>query len=493
MNPHACSKRAGRLLMALAAITSILLMAACGSSNGLVTPLPGGFSNSSLSGTYVMKQTGYYNNNGNAQAFSETTVFTSNGSGTLTILEDDGGPQGPGAENLAGSYGIEQDGEGYLTFNNPTPSTYQITMIDDSHFYVMEGDTYATSSGYGVLQTSTAAPSGTFVFKAHNFELTSRVGEITIAGGAFNGTQDLLVLGGNNSAQPISATVIAPVANGVGTFTVNGGISYNYYVISASEFYFMANPVSGSLEIGEAKAQTGGPFTLANTLTAGSYVFGSLGDTVSNQPGIHSAGVIATNGSGGISSGTVDYVQDANVEDGNGSGLTVNANAAYTLDPSGDGNGTITLPLSNGATINQVFWMVSPTSAFFLNNSSTAVEDGSFSLQSGAPFNALSSQAAFVMDGVPGALGDQVGPFDPTSSTAFNWNEEANIAGTGAVAIGTNGTYTISSNGRVEATVNNFNPSSSVVFYLSSPNTGFMVEVDGSGDIGGVFTQQASQ
>src|SRR5208282_1458170 len=231
MNPHAHTKCAGRLLMALAATTSILLMAACGSSNGLVTPLPGGFSNSSLSGTYVMKQTGYYNNNNIAQPFSETTVFTSNGSGTLTILEDDGGPQGPGVENLAGTYGIEQDGEGYLTFNNPAASsTYQITMIDDSHFYAMEGDVYATSSGYGVLQTSTATPSGTFVFKAHNFELSSRVGGITIAGGAFNGTQDLLILGGNNSAQAISATVTAPVANGVGTFSVNGGISYNYYV-----------------------------------------------------------------------------------------------------------------------------------------------------------------------------------------------------------------------------------------------------------------------
>jgi hypothetical protein len=254
----------------------------------------------------------------------------------------------------------------------------------------------------------------------------------------------------------------------------------------------MANPTSGSLEIGQAEAQTGGPFTVTNTLAAGSYVFGSRGDTVANQPGIHSAGVFTTDGNGNVTSGTVDYVQDSNVEDGTGSGLTVNAGATYTLDPSGDGNGTITLPLSNGATITQVFWMVSPTTAYFLNNSPAAVEDGSLLLQTGGPFSALTGQAAFVMDGYPGSLGGQVGAFDPTSSTAFNWNEQANAAGTGAGPIGTNGTYTVSSNGRVEVIVNNFNPASDVVFYLSSPNTGFMVEVDGSGDIGGVFTQQTS-
>jgi hypothetical protein len=45
-------------------------------------------------------------------------------------------------------------------------------------------------------------------------------------------------------------------------------------------------------------------------------------------------------------------------------------------------------------------------------------------------------------------------------------------------------------------TVNNFNNitgnASFLVFYLTSPNTGYMIEVDGSGDIGGLFAQQTS-
>ncbi|MGA7446852.1 MAG: hypothetical protein WBQ43_22940 [Terriglobales bacterium] len=506
MNPPTCANNVGRLLMALAAIASMLLAVGCGNNNiGFVAPLGGNFSKSSLSGTYVMRQTGYFANQaGNAVAFSETTIFSANGNGLLTILQDDGGPQpGPGPENLAGSYSIERDGEGSLTFNySPTPSTYNITMVDTNHFYVMEADTFATSSGYGILQSSTATPSGTFVFKSHNFGISSRVGGITIASGVFTGTQDILTpVGGTNASQAITGALGAPSSTGVGTFSLTaptGSFSGNYYVVSPTEFYFLANPNTGSLEIGQAALQTGGPFSATNALTAGSYVLGSRGDTIDTsliQPAIHTAGVFTTDGAGNVTTGTVDYVNGSDVEDNNGAGLTVSAGANYTFDPSGDGNGTVTLPLSNGATLSEVFWMISPTSAYFLNNSTQAVEDGSFSGQSGA-VSTLNSQAAFVMDGFPGTYGDQVGVFEPTTGSNFNWNEEANQAGFGALPVGTNGVYTAATNGRFTVTVNNFNNlsgnASFLVFYLSSPTTGYMVEVDGSGDIGGVFTQQTS-
>jgi hypothetical protein len=89
---------------------------------------------------------------------------------------------------------------------------------------------------------------------------------------------------------------------------------------------------------------------------------------------------------------------------------------------------------------------------------------------------------------------DRVGDFDSTSSTAFNWNQTANSfnpsTGIGVVtALGTNGTDTIGSNGRVAATVNGV--TTTVVFYLSSTNTGFMVQEDAN--VGGAFAQQASQ
>ncbi len=488
MNPLAFDKRAGGLLMTLAAISSVLFAAGCGNSNSNVTPLGGSYNNGSLSGTYVMQQTGFFETTGGgAQQFSETTVFSANGSGSLTVLEDDGGPQGPGAENLAGSYSIQKDGTGTMVFRytgaNSATANYAITMIDNSHFYVIDADTYAVSSGYGVLQSSTSAPSGTYVFKAHNFALSSRVGGINISAGSFTGTQDILELGGSNQSQTISGSVTAPGSSGVGTFTLNaptGAASGNYYVVSPTEFFFMANPASSSLEIGQAQTQT------ATSFAAGTYVFGGSGDTQNNQPGVHSAGIFATDGNGNVTSGTVDLVQDSNIY----TALAVSG-GTYTIN--GSGNGTITLPLTNGPTVTEVFWMLSPTSAYFLDNSPLAVEEGSFTAQSGS-VSSLSAQGAFVLDGFPGAFGGQVGDFQPTNGGNFNWNEVAN-SGSGGSGIGTNGNYTASGpSGRFTVAVNNFSPATNYVFYLSSPNTGFMIEEDaGAGDIGGVFAQQAGQ
>src|SRR5271169_2477268 len=58
MKPLASTKCAGRLLMALAAISSILLMAACGSGGFPPPPNPGGFTTASLTGTYVFSLQG---------------------------------------------------------------------------------------------------------------------------------------------------------------------------------------------------------------------------------------------------------------------------------------------------------------------------------------------------------------------------------------------------------------------------------------------------
>src|SRR6266478_6120728 len=331
MNPLASSKCAGRVFMALAVVASIVLIVGCGSS-GIIHSLGGGFSKSSLKGQYVISQTGIgVNQAGTASdPFSETIVFSADGSGNLTATCDDfdqvGGPFPSCPVNVAGTYSIASDGTGSMNIGGSNGFNYAITMIDDKHFYIIEQDVFETASGFGEMQDTTAftaAPSGAFVFKAHEVDISSRVGGITITP--------------------------------------------------------------------------------------------------------------------------------------------------------------------------QIFWMVNGTRAYFLANNTAAVEDGTFSQQQGAPFTALSSQAAFVMDGFDVAFKDRVGLFKPTSG-GFNWNQEANsfdaTLGIGTLtSLGTNGTYQLSSNGRVTVTVNNV--TSSLVFYLSSANTGFIVQEDA--DIGGAFSQQASQ
>ena len=495
MNPLASTKCARRVFLALAAISGIFLTAGCGSSNGTIQSLGGGFSTSSLKGQYVITQTGV----GVVQVgtgtafFSETTVFTADGNGKITVTVDDfdqvGGPYNlPASET--GIYSIASDGTGSLSFGG---LNFAITMIDDSHFYIIEQDLFATASGLGEKQDTTAftaAPSGTFVFKAHNIGTSSRVGGITITGGAIAGTEDLLTPGILSSSQAIATTtaMTAPDSNGSGKFTLSDGSSFNYYVVSAGKFHFMSNSTSGSLEIGQAETQTGSSFSLATLGAGDSYVFGSSGDT-SNPLGIHSAGVFTSDGNGKITGGEVDYVQDASVN----SMLTVSG-GSYTLAAS-NGRGQINLTLTGGTISPQIFWMVDGSHAYFLADSTAAVEDGTFSLQSGAPFTALTAlttPGTFLMDGFDVAYKDRVGLFKPITS-GFNWNQAANSfdvnLGGNPTATATNGTYQVSSNGRVAVTVNNVD--NTIVFYLSSPNSGFMVQEDSN--IGGVFMQQASQ
>lgn len=493
MNPLVSLQFAKRVFVALAAISGVFLTAGCGSS-GSVQSLGGGFTNASLKGQYVMKQTGVGINQAGTSAdpFSEVTVFTADGStsGNLNVLEDDFNQDGVQLTGSGtGTYTINSDGTGSLSFGG---SSYAITLIDDSHFYLIEQDNFATSSGSGQLQDTTAftaTPSGAFVFKAHNIDTSSRVGGISIAAGVISGTEDLLNAGFTSTSQAVASAVAmsAPDATiGRGTFTLTDGTSFGYYVVNSSAFYFMSNTTS--LEIGQAEAQTGGPFAPTTLASNNSYVFGSSGDTnVTGPAGIHSAGVFTTDGNGGITGGAVDYVQDA----------TVNTNLAvsggsYTL--TSNGRGQINLTLSGGTISPQIFWMVNSTNAYFLSDNTLTVEDGTFSLQSGAPFTALSGHSALAMDGVDvGGSKDRVGGFDTTSS-GFNWNQTSNSfdpnTGIGTVVLlGTNGTATVSSNGRVAVTVSNVSPS--LVFYLSSANSGFMVEEDSN--VGGSFAQQASQ
>src|SRR5258708_182476 len=298
-------------------------------------------------------------------------------------------------------------------------------MIDDSHFYIIEQDLFETASGFGEMQDTTAftaAPSGTFVFKAHEIDTSSRVGGITITAGAIAGTEDFLSLGYISSNMPVATSVamtLPDATNVRGTFTLTDGSSFHYYVVNSGKFYIMSDSASGSLEIGQAEAQTGGPFSAATLAAGASYVFGSSGDTsASGLAGIHSAGVFTSDGSGDITTGAVDYVQDTTVN----SNLSVSG-GTYTLAASG--RGTINLTLAGGTISPQIFWMVNGTRAYFLADSTLAVEDGTFSLQQGAPFTALTSQAAFVMDGFDVAFKDRVGLFKPTSG-GFNWNPAAN-------------------------------------------------------------------
>src|ERR1039457_5667855 len=154
MNHLASSKYAGRVLIALVSITSVLLTVGCGSSGGGLVIGKGGFGVGSLSGSYAytLKGYGFSNSSGTAaNFFAEGGVFTADGKGNITAGTDDfvlpGGS--PIRTPIPGTYSIGKDGTGSLQFNaNGTAfAIFAITLSDTGNLYMEEADGAGTSAG----------------------------------------------------------------------------------------------------------------------------------------------------------------------------------------------------------------------------------------------------------------------------------------------------------------------------------------------------------
>ena len=508
MNPlSTSSKGLIRLLAVLVAAGTLIFALGCGSggNNGGGGGGGGsqGFTNASLNGRYAFSQKGIslVQGGGSSDVFSEGGVFTADGSGHLSNIIDEFAQSGQVFTTfdspLTGAYQINSDGTGLLTFNfgGGVTSNFRIAFVDSSHFYLIEQDFFATGAGSGEKQDSSAfsaSPSGDFVFGSHDLWFaTSRVGRMSLSAGAIDANEDLLQFGSSSINTNFTGTITPPDINGRGQVSLSDGSTFFYYVVNSSKFRFLTS--SGSLELGVAEKQTGGPFSVATLASGNSFVFGTAGDT-SVVSGIHSAGVFTTDGNGLVTGGATDYVLEGAIF----ADVAVNNTSDYILDT--DGRGVMNLDLANGGAQQNIFWMVNPTRAYFLVNSSSGLEDGTFTKQQGAPFTnaSLNKQAALFMDGFDVAFKDRVGTLEPDGNGNFTWHHQAlsydsNVVinpGVGS-SFSTTGTYQVGSNGRVTATVKGLiNGDSSMVFYLTSPNAGYMLQEDQGFDIGGAFTQQ---
>ncbi len=166
MNPLARNNFAGRLLMALAAMTSICSMAACGSGNSLPVVNQVGFTTSSLTGTYVFTSQGA-DNSGNP--LNVAGVLVSNGTGgitggTIDVIDPlfniaPNTPPSPAAQPITGgSYSVNSDGRGKASLAS-TYGTYVLDFVltSTSHGLVTEFD--GNGGGSGTLDLQTAVTS----------------------------------------------------------------------------------------------------------------------------------------------------------------------------------------------------------------------------------------------------------------------------------------------------------------------------------------------
>lgn len=474
------------IVFALSLVATVATVG-CGSSGNLVLPkLNGNYSNASLKGSYVYQVHGF-DSNGNP--YRQIGVFTADGNGNITGGSDDSSLNAGGTQ-VSGTYNVSKDGTGFIGINTSLGAlNWAITLASASQLQLIEADSFANAGGTAELQDSTAVttiPTGSFVFRIHQEQSAEsqapagEAGVLAFSNGAGSGSMDQN-LAGNFTSPNITSTLNAPAGLGRGTGTLlNGGTNFTtnfvYYVVNSSKFYILVTNVS-AVGSGTAELQSG---AVGNGLS-GSYAFGSRGDDSNFFAGTTTVGQFSA--SSGAMSGTEDINQDGNISS------SVPVSSCYTAAA----NGRVLVTASSGgtcaSTTDQVFWMVSPSRAFFVNAATNAVEDGTADLQTASNFglSTFTQQYSLDMDGLDtGAIDgiqqllSRVGALQFDGKGKLTLSEVANASAVGANNTVLSGTYTVGSNGRIVGTMSNSGGGLSLVMYAVSPSQAYVLQTDQS-------------
>jgi hypothetical protein len=329
-------------------LSTIALLVACGGSSTPTAQAPpsGGFSQSSLNGTYVFSISGL---DSGGDGYAAVGAFTANGSGGITggtIDMNDTAASGAVVNspiNNNGFYTVGADGRGQATLGVPGSFfvgagdngniTLDFVLQDSNHGLVTEFDENATGSGTIDLQSSGVTPAGTyaFSFSGTNSSVTpfATVGNFTIgAGGAITGLEDITsgsitytAAGGN----ALTGTVVAGPSSSPGTFLTSGSnvgggtLQFDVYPIDATDLKFIEVDTTGTL-VGDAFAQT------TATIATGTFSFTLYGGF--DNP-FAAGGFMTTNGSGGLS-----ITEDVN-QNGTPSSAPISATGSYAASGTG--------------------------------------------------------------------------------------------------------------------------------------------------------------
>jgi hypothetical protein len=323
MNSLASYKCAGRLLMALAAISSIVLAVGCGNSSNVAPPNNNGFSNSSLSGTYVLSISGTdVNSSTDTESFFAIVgTITADGMGNITGTVDINDPNlggvFPGQTLTATKYNITQDGRGTGTLAT-AEGTFGLDFVltSSGHGLITRFDGNGTGSGTLDLQTSTSQASLTsLAFSLSGSDLSGNPlgtvgaftlnssGTITPAGlQDFNDNGDSASSGPAGSALTGSLVLSSGGTSGTAVLTSSssfGSLGFDVWVIDSTHLKLIETDTSGPTLSGDA-------FTQQTSFTAGQLVFTVAGLDLNGDP-VAAGGFVTTDAGGDLSAGVEDY------------------------------------------------------------------------------------------------------------------------------------------------------------------------------------------
>jgi hypothetical protein len=330
---------------------------------------------------------------------------------------------------------------------------------------IIEFDASASSSGTIDLQTSTAAPAGSYAFAVQGVNSASPPaplvigGVINISGSSISTTTSAFDLNNNGNIftdQTFSSgTVGTPDASGrvvlslvPSNTSIPAGIGFAAYIIDATHMRLVevVDPLGGATG-GTALGQNS-----ANLAVAGnSYVLGLTGQD--GNGALQAAGVFTfASGATGVS-GNISYSDLA------GGAVASNiTGGTYVADPNIPGRVTITGLTDGTINTNVEVYVDGNGNALTVGLDAGDVLEGAGYQQSAGPFSAASFSGTYIMD----ATGtdsvnflelDAVGPISadgtsklaPPASTAFDLNSLSVGAPTSNVTV--SGTFTAASDG----------------------------------------------
>ena len=406
-----------------AALLFSLFAAACGGGGSNPTPPPptGNFSNASLKGQYAFSMSG---SDFNGEFLARVGSFIADGNGGITGGIEDVNTAGGGQETLnytSSTYAIQPDGRGFINLTNDTGTLkFSVTLLSPREGLMVQTDPSltATTSGTFLLQTassfSASALNGNYVFDFSGLDFSSSqsgvpdsiVGQLVANGN--NGISSG-VLDRNNDASLVTAAPFTGASYqldavngptfGRGTVTfVADGTTYNYafYIVNGNRVR-MIQINATALTLGDAVSQSSVPTT--NATFNGNFAFLLTGSSTSGA--LTEIGRFTADGNGGLNSVFAD-VNDFGAVAKLPSGSLSSISYAIDGNFAGTGRGTLTFTDASLGTFQFVFYLSSASGGVIQDVSTNIVADGSFQLQTGAPFTqaGLAGDYGFNFSGV---------------------------------------------------------------------------------------------
>jgi hypothetical protein len=385
--------------LVLSVCAAALWAGACSSGGGTVTPPPPptGFSNSDLQGQYAFSMTGTTadTSTGAVQPFTRVGSFIADGKGNITNGAEDINIFQNGSNEFdftGGTYTVNGDGRGTMSWTDSgVLQTFSITLTSSTNGYFVDMPADGSSAGNGSFVKQNPGSfqisgiSGNYAFDFSGVDPSaaaeSVVGQlISNSGGGFSGFLDDNDGGTINSGAaggaPFSGSYGVDGAHpgdlatfGRGVFAI-GPITGIFYIVGPNQVKFMETTSGGTLA-GDSTSQSNIPTTAAGISGGFVYVMGGAGSGVPITRG----GKFSAN-AGALSSIIVDN---------NNAGQSISLTAStgtYTIDPSGNGRGTVTFKVTGFTdSFDYVFYLISPTQAVIQDQSLNIVEDGSMLAQ----------------------------------------------------------------------------------------------------------------